>query len=105
MSALVARCEACRSTFVPSRSDAQFCPGGACKQRAYRRRVATRNAERRPAGLTAADLQGRLAEFDVRPGFAAEVLDDLSRRGFAERLPDGSYRGTERCRALYLEAA
>jgi hypothetical protein len=31
-------CEQCGEEFEPTRADQRFCPGGACKQRAYRRR-------------------------------------------------------------------
>lgn len=33
-------CEDCGKDFTPEREDARYCPGGACKQRAYRRRRA-----------------------------------------------------------------
>ncbi|MGH2450901.1 MAG: hypothetical protein ACRDGE_06470 [Candidatus Limnocylindria bacterium] len=31
-------CAVCSREFTPSRDDAKYCPGGACKQKAYRRR-------------------------------------------------------------------
>jgi hypothetical protein len=34
----VARCGHCGAAFTPKRSDAKFCPGGACKQASHRRR-------------------------------------------------------------------
>jgi hypothetical protein len=38
------KCELCGREFVPRRSDARFCPGGACKQRAWRKRERARRA-------------------------------------------------------------
>ena len=57
----VSVCEGCGRSFEPTRADARYCPGGPCRQRAYRAR--RRNGGQPPsepgAGISDAELVAR----------------------------------------------